>query len=260
MNPLKRNIAVDWFYLDKRYKSLLNFTRLGRWEFGTRGLGIGSGSWWLLWLGTKSTNTHSVRTLTLGTGMLKGTSRTITTLVKFEAKTFRDTTGLRRVWPKGISGKRLLLRCGLLWSHPEFPMDAWLLKGKLMAHSAVNNGNSHSNNANHVPGRPNGALFHYTSWEREPLWRKLASTYLNKYRKTTRPWRDGQKLFGLRDWFQGKRRRLNASFTTWYSLSKTGLVAKAPKSINFFFRIFARRLADRWASTGKLGQVKKGAR
>ena len=47
-------------------------------------------------MGTKSTNTHSVGTLTLGTGMLKGTSSTVTTLAKFKATTNRDIADLGR--------------------------------------------------------------------------------------------------------------------------------------------------------------------
>ena len=45
--------------------------------------------------------------------------------------------------------------------------------------------------------------------------------------------------------------------TTWYLLSKVGLVAKASKSINSFFRIFARSLADTRASMGRLGEVNR---
>lgn len=43
--------------------------------------------------------------------------------------------------------------------------------------------------------------------------------------------------------------------TTWNLLSKTGLVAKAPMSINSFFRILARNLADTGASIGRLGEI-----
>ena len=123
VNPSERNITVEWLYLEKRYKSLLNFTGVGRWGFGSWGFGIGSRSCWLLWLGTKSTNTHSMGTHTLGAGMLKGTSSTLSPLVKFKAITFRDNAGLRKAWPKGVPRKRAFLTNGLLWSHPQFPMD-----------------------------------------------------------------------------------------------------------------------------------------
>ena len=45
--------------------------------------------------------------------------------------------------------------------------------------------------------------------------------------------------------------------TTWNLLSKTGLVAKAPNSINSFFRILARNLAGTRASIGRLGEINR---
>lgn len=173
-------------------------------------------------------------TLTLGIVMLKGTSSRMTTLVKFIAITSRDTAGLQKAWLKGVLREKFSLINRLLLIQNSWWMTS---QGKGDADFGINNENSHRNNKSYTIS---SCFIRMVASEGNWLVYTGENIKLLIHEEVVKKATGSKASDG--GWVQPSLCK-----TTWYLLSKAGLVSKAPKSINLFFRIFACGLAETWA-------------